>query len=253
MIPADEPDGTSPPRLGVIHLLAWLTVAAVLFGTERSVRLIESASNHADNFIAHYLAFDMIHLAAMAAGVVGLAALVRWRVGGKPRPLAPGHWILVTEIIPMLLIYGIEFARRVIVGRFGVTGTPTSYLPLVAFHALIATEQMFAFAAAVMWCVARSGWRCVLGSLAVASATQATLYAILFLVFADWLHPPFTLFDFLYAPAVVHAVAAVVTVAFASYDAIRIRRDWLHGLGVALVFINGLTWVGYWAASGFIR
>jgi hypothetical protein len=73
---------------------------------------------------------------------------------------------------------------------------------------------------------------------------------ILFLIFGEWLRPPFPLFEFYYpAPAVVAGFAAGPAIIYAVYDAFRFRRDWLHGLGVALVFVNGLTSVGYWIAS----
>ncbi len=87
----DDPARTPPPRLGIIHLLAWLTVASALLGTERSVQILEKAASHPDKFASHYLLLDSILAVALAAGVVGLAALVRWRASEKPQSLGPGH------------------------------------------------------------------------------------------------------------------------------------------------------------------
>jgi hypothetical protein len=183
----DEPDGTPPPRLGVIHLLAWLTIAAVLFGIDRSARILEKASKHPDWVVSHYPAIDTVRLAAMAAGAVGLVALVRWRAGGRPRPLAPGHWILAAEIIAMLLVYGVEIARRMIAAVSDHADPRTSFLPVIAVYALIAMAQMLAFAAAVLRCLEKGGWQWIFGLLAVASAAHMTLDAILFLIIAEWL------------------------------------------------------------------
>ena len=67
-------DGTPPPRLGIIHLLAWLTIAAVLFGTNRSAHGSSEASTIPIGSSRIYQALDTIRLAVMAAGVVGLGA-----------------------------------------------------------------------------------------------------------------------------------------------------------------------------------
>jgi hypothetical protein len=86
--------------------------------------------------------------------------------------------------------------------------------------------------------------------LAVASAAQMTLDVMLLVMIAEWFRPSFPLFDFFYpAPAIVAAAVSIPTIIFAACDAVRVRREWLHFLGVALVFVNGLMWVGYWIAS----
>jgi hypothetical protein len=154
----DELAGTPPPRLGIIHLLAWLTVTAVFLGTERSVQILEKAASHPDKFATHHLVLDSIRLVAMAAGAVGLTALVRWRAGVQPRPLAPEHWILYIEIIAMLLVFGVETARRLIVAVWDGSNVRTSYLPVFAFSAVIAAAQMRAFGAAVLRCAEKGGW-----------------------------------------------------------------------------------------------
>jgi hypothetical protein len=242
-----------PPRLGIIHLLAWLTVAAALLGIERSARLLENAAIHSDKFVPHNQVLDTIHVIGIAAGVVGLAALIRWRVGGHPSPLAPGHWILIAEVAPMLLIYVGEIARRALVAKSGINAQ-TSYLPVVAITALTAMAQMFVFSlAGFRWVQGRS-WQLVFRLLAVGSVSQMTLSILLFTFVAGWLAPPFPLVDFFYpAPAVIHGIVSSTTVAFAAYEAFRIRRDWLHGLGVAVLCVNGMTWVGYGIASQLFR
>jgi hypothetical protein len=250
----DEPSGTPPPRLGIIHLLAWLTVSAVFLGTERSVQILEKAASHPDTIAAHYLVLESIRAVALASGVVGLAALIHWRVGVQPRPLAPGHWILYIEIIALLLVFGVETARRIIVAVWDVSNVRASYTPALAIYAPIAAAQMIAFAAAALRCVEKGGWQWIFGMLAVASAAQMTLDVVLILIVSESFRPSFPLFDFFYpAPAIVAAVVSGITINFAAYDAFRFRRDWLHGLGVALVFVNGLMWVGYLAASRYVR
>ena len=248
----DAPAGTPPPRLGIIHLLAWLTVASALLGTERSVQILEKAASHPDKFTAHYLVLDSIRVVALAAGVVGLAALVRWRSNGRALPLAPGHWILAAEGTALLATYLVQIVQRVIVAILDNPNDRISYLPAFGLLALIAAAQMFMFALAVSRCAEKGSWQVILGILAIAAAAKMTLDVILFLIFGEWLRPPFPLFEFYYpAPAVVAGLAAGPALIYTVYDAFRFRRDWLHGLGVTLVLVNGLTWVGYWVASGW--
>jgi hypothetical protein len=246
----DEPGGTPPPRLGIIHLLALLTISAVLFGAQRGVQILEKSASHTDKLTAHYLILDSIYLAVLAAGVVGLAALARWRASTRPQSLGPGQWILAVAGTAMLLTYSVEITRRAIVAFWDPANARMSYLPQLAFSATVAAAQMFAFTVVAQRYVERGGWRRIIVLLAIAGAAQATLDAILFLVIGEWLRPPFPLFEFFYpAPAVVAVLVASVTVIYAGYDAFRVRRDWLHFLGMAMVFINGLMWVGYWLAS----
>ncbi len=115
---------------------------------------------------------------------------------------------------------------------------------------MIAAAEMFAFAVAISRCAEKGGWQVILGILAIAAAANMTLDVILFLIFGEWLRPPFPISEFYYpAPAVVAGLAAGPAVIYAVYDAFHVRRDWLHSLGVALVFVNGLTSLGYWIMS----
>ena len=66
---------------------------------------------------------------------------------------------------------------------------------MVALRGLISMAQMYTFAAGVR-CPEKRGWRWILGSLAVACATQAMLDVILCLVIGGRSGEPFTLSDF---------------------------------------------------------
>jgi hypothetical protein len=242
--------GAPPPRLGVIHLLAWLTVAAVFLGTERSVLLLETAASRPDTRVEPYFLLDSIRVIALAAGVVGLAALVRWRTSERPQPLGPGHWILAVDGTAMLLVYGVVLARRTIVAVLVPADSRITYLPELVLIVAILVARMFAFAVAAQRQEVKGGWRRIMVMLAIAAAAQATFDAILFLILGGWFVPPFTLFDFFYpASGFVAGAVACATIIYASYDAFRVRRDWLHSLGVAMVFVNGLIWVGYWIVT----
>ena len=109
----DEPHGDPPPRLGIIHLLAWLTVAAVLFGIENWLRNVENASGTRQGPLPTvYQGFSFASFSMMSAGVVGIVTLLRWRFRGRPQPLSPGHWILVCFASSCAIGYSLSTAWR---------------------------------------------------------------------------------------------------------------------------------------------
>ncbi len=99
-----EPDYLQPPRLGIIHLLAWTAVAAVLFKGDAASRLLakERMSDLSGNLLQQVA--GLLDLTLIAAGIMGLAVLACSRLRRQPGRFAPGHWILI-GMIPDMLFY----------------------------------------------------------------------------------------------------------------------------------------------------
>ena len=88
---------SQPPRLGIIHLLAWVTVAAVLMKLNLALEVLPSGSANLNLSETYLLAGKL----QQAARVIVTAALfvggfVFWldRYRRKPGYLQPGHWIV---------------------------------------------------------------------------------------------------------------------------------------------------------------
>jgi len=88
--------------------------------------------------------------------------------------------------------------------------------------------------------------------LALTAASQVALDATNYLKLLESQGASSRAFDWVFASSTVFSLAiSVIVAAFATYDAARNQRDWLHRLGVLLVVIDGLVGAGYWAMMRF--
>ena len=100
-----EPEYIQPPRLGIIHLLAWTAVAAVLFKVNAALLLLAKGNSAVVAPDVPVQAIGIADFTLMAAGIVGLAVLVRAWLRRQPARLAPGHWILICTVISGIVMY----------------------------------------------------------------------------------------------------------------------------------------------------
>jgi hypothetical protein len=102
----------SKPRLGVLHLLVWILLNAVLFAMYRS--WIEWAQSKP--WLVVLLVVQVIQMATAVGGGPVLFAVRRWR--GFRFPVEPGEWILVAM--------GTDFLVRALLPRAIYTFLPHS-------------------------------------------------------------------------------------------------------------------------------
>ncbi len=238
-IPA-EPEYYQPPRLGIIHLLAWITVSAVLFGFDGVLKTLDVAFKLSD--VVRALQF--VGLAGMAAGIVGLTALVRWRNRSACGPLAPGHWILIAEVVASLLSYCGDTANELL-QPFAIPNQ-ISLLAMEAAAMLVDLTRMSIYIWAALRIKENRGWRGIFTLLAIAAAIQACDDASSGLAFSNIVPAiaPFGLSIGLFSAAV-EGITALVLFIFVVADRSLPRRDWLHVLGVALFILFSVTSVVY--------
>jgi len=154
----DDLDGTPPPRLGIFHFVAWLTVAAVLLGIDSTLWAYEEGFLHRDRPSIFDRAVHVIDLVSMSAGIVGFATFIRWRTRAKPMRLSPGHWILPIEVVSIVLMYLVETTGRILDAIPGGTELQFGGLLPVTLDATIALVQTVAYVWTGIRSRAHVGW-----------------------------------------------------------------------------------------------
>ena len=99
-LPAD--DHIQPPRLSILHLLLWTTVAAVLFKFNMAVAavVLRAMAGMHGKMVATSIVNRVIaptRVIMYAAGLVGLGILIVSKIRGRRGRLQPGHWMLAVE------------------------------------------------------------------------------------------------------------------------------------------------------------
>ena len=107
------PEHYEPPRLSILHLLIWMTVAAVLF----KLQAWHEATEPGYDISAHSLLIKADFTANIildAAAYVGMGVLAISMFRGLRGRLQPGHWILAGEVPPHVCIEIAYVARGVV-------------------------------------------------------------------------------------------------------------------------------------------
>jgi hypothetical protein len=221
---ADQPsvdDHFRPPQLGIIHLLAWMTVTAVLL----KFYLASSA-----NFFSELTFEKVMHsvdAAVAAAGIVGFAILVRaWRYGSMGR-LQPGHRMALIQTLFTLFWY-VSSGTLFLLTQMEVLSRrqESNFCEIVACVLYLVSSALWFWA--LRCTVDGHRWNVLFG-LYCASDT--------ILVFG-YLSDSHNM--------LIVCVLLVATITTVLLDCARgPRRDWLHWLGVAIRLCRLLGW-GAW-------
>ena len=94
---APPPELFHPPRLGIVHLLAWTAVTAALLKLSVAAGGPDLPSDYhsGERQIFFTITGSMAHMMILAAGVVGTAVILRARLRGVTGRLQAGHWMVV--------------------------------------------------------------------------------------------------------------------------------------------------------------
>jgi hypothetical protein len=117
-IKANEPPGQSPfadylrpPRLGIIHFLAWITLSALFFGLFQSFYQFaaETLGKRYLTFVSS-LQIGLIApgLILLAAEIVGMTVVLRGRLRHELGRWQPGHFLIVIHSLFNLIHYMIS-------------------------------------------------------------------------------------------------------------------------------------------------
>ena len=233
-----------PPRLGIIHLLAWTGVMAVLlkYGQAMEMLQADTESLARPTLETAQSILRSAYAAVGAAGLVGAAVLLMTKIRRTPGNFQPGHWILLINSAAMLMSY-LNWSLLVLLRELhpaDFTWHFLSYALIGLFHAggyLVATWQA----------TAPRRWKAyfllrvlvlLLQSLALVVAALIDEY---YLLSRGW--------SLVWSASVGIGLLAVVL-----FDLMKqARRDWLHWTGVAIVATVVLLQVGWWIALKWIE
>ena len=242
--PNAETPGPSPfteqlrvPQFGIIHLMLWTAVTAVLL----KVLMALAGNSHQLFPPGQYWIFQVyqtVYAIMLASMAVGAGVLIRLRCYTMFKRLQPGHWLVLIATVEFIL----ELAASLLYLLAGVTGTRTIVViqvGAVAIYALAAAAYPFAF----FQLRDAQRWKILIGAKGLGAVTGAAL-GVVFLVAHLFNYSPTFLSMWVgirYCPIIWSVVVFVVLLAAAILDLYyRTARDWVHWLGVGVL---GLTYV----------
>jgi hypothetical protein len=228
------PDDTTPtylqpPRLGIIHLLAWMTVAAVLFNYDYS----HVPANQV--FVLKIGRIIGIFLEILnAAGLVGCGVLLSAKIRGMPGRLQPGHWLLFYGCL-RLIEYRFQFPVQAEIALF-LAGRVSPYTPgMVLFGISDKLLEIVAFLFFANLIPEHGRWRVFFRSWALAISLPSLLLFIVSWHSPDLFFTPPNRDVELWCPLL--TIQSLMLGVVALLDLIRpSQRDWLHWLGICLCF-----------------
>jgi hypothetical protein len=217
------------PQFGIIHLLLWTAVAAVLLKFFLAVREDSARQSGAVMPWMYQIAQSLCAI-TLAGTLVGSGVLIMIRSNVKFRRLQPGHWLALSCSVTGALSVVLWPLYRLV----EALGTHVIWLAVAGTAAIDAVTALFLGLAAVLLRDARR-WRTLIAATAAADATAAITYAIYAVA---WLRSDLTLLTLMdrwHALASIAwsaAILAMLLVVLALDLPRRLSRDWLHWLGV---------------------
>ncbi len=216
-----------PPRLGIIHLLALMTVTAVFLTAFTPITLQRPLP-------VVSLCIFSFNIIVKAAGFIGAYVLLRAIIRHTPGCLQPGH---------CMLLFGFVETLGTIINWIVYNSLQTSFGPLVLAVVITICES-----AAYFWCALRiperGRWKLFFRLWAVAVSLPAVLVFIEFLCHQMITGlSPFSRFPRIAAFFIILIMPLIILFIVLLIDIIRgCRRDWLHWLGVC-IFVFDTTWM----------
>jgi hypothetical protein len=217
-----------PPRLGIIHLLAWVTVAAILMKFNLAIETFRTnLPDQSENFRLAMKIFDAVHAIYHAAMLVGGTVLLLDRFRRKPGRLQPGHWIVG---IQSLFILAFIFANllNILLQDSHDYGTNNF---LILFYAGIDFLISLALLGGSFRLLEPLRWKWCLGCLGLQSLFFCVHYLSIIVCLNSRSLSEFLRFFDNVAILVLLSTALFVLIVMI-VDIIKgCRRDWLHWLG----------------------
>jgi hypothetical protein len=230
----------SPPRLGIIHLLGWVTFAAILMKLNVAMEMLRTTTDRSESE-AFKIAEQILRYSGsilMAAVLVGGMVFYYDRFRRKtPGTLQPGHWLIavssVSVVCNLLLWAGISILQ---VFEFRGMISIQVYLSI---YGLMYLGMAIPFIFAAKNLAERGRWRWVMIYLILEKFSQGVIYLIsVFLLTSNLFR--FVNIQFCGYPLMLLLLIAMIT------DLVkRVSRDWLHWLGAVMPFMSvvmGILW-----------
>lgn len=227
-----------PPRLGIIHLLAWMTTTAVVMSFHALMNQSGSSTPPAASVEIRRWVVEFRDAVLVGAGLVGLTVVLLAKARREAGRLQPGHWLVAVMSLSTLAHWAINRAIYVLVMGASLEHYRLGQPWIFGLHGLVglAAGGVYFYLA----CGRRESrrWQIVFGFLTVRSLICVGQ------IFAGRFTISLSAFVMLLTPTLVTPIALVVT----SWLDLRRgpRRDWVHWLGVAMVLIGDIWFVANW-------
>ena len=247
---ATPPEQFHSPRLGIIHLLAWTAAAAALMKLAMALGWLGSLLGDVSRLLRIiFITVNSVQLMAFAASIVGTAVILHARFRGVPGRLQAGHWMLVvatsasvlTLLLWVLLSVGHDFL--------------VSESPWLAYYCLLAIQGSTNLLLAILWLVVilrmreSPRWKALFGFFVARNVICCFIYLV-----AIFFETPFYSFRDLAEQPVGSAVGLFALPLVVLIDLRHhVSRDWLHWLGVAIIFTFEAICIAQFLAMKFLQ
>jgi hypothetical protein len=245
-----NPEYICPPQLGIIHLLAWMTVAAVLLGIYEYLYL--GRSRQPVTFVTWLIMFSRN---LQAAALVGAGVAINAKIHQPWRHFQPGHWLLLyLGLTTLLTLVSRLFERLAGLDAYAI---PHEYFSPIVSSGKTLLEMVIFFW--IAWQIPEPGrWKNFFKFWAWCIIASLVLYLFFYLVFGLWRQGPLApvrvgatppptsltppLWQFIVAASVMGYTRYLLPMLFLMVvvvmDARRKRkRDWLHWFGVVITVL----------------
>lgn len=233
-----------PPRLGIIHLLAWTAATAVLLKLWMAVDMLRGTDAGSMGQAAEVFqqASRIIYNTVLGAGIVGTGVVLLGKLRGAPGRLQPGHWLLTIETLATLLTLLCWLSYTLLLEkRSELDYSPTTFVWLLVYLGIKKLLQAVAYFVVTGLVRDALRWRVALFAMGVGVAIEGLAYICMAFWLELWWLVSFPLGQFI-------AGAVLLVTVLLDLPARRLR-DWVHWLGVALIATFVGMWIAWWAFS----
>lgn len=249
--PAAPVEWYEPPRLGIIHLLAWVTIAAMLMKFDLAVGSPQiGRPNHSESFNLAVKLIDAANSILSAACLTGGAVFWCDRFRRKPGRIQPGHWIVAINAC----LFVMELALRPLEASLPNGGEPGESRIIVIFLVFLAAvvPVCLAFFFAAYRLPEPRRWKCALALQGLEYLGYSLTLIMNLLLFRKFFEPALSPSSQIYAYVnrltdgldYLGLIIAAYLVLICAIDFWkRRRRDWLHWLGAASPIIATLLYI----------
>ena len=240
-----SPELFHPPRLGIIHLLAWTAVTAVLLKLMMALGFFSPPDELPRAMRIYSVTTLSTDMMILAAGVVGTSVILCSRLRCITGRLQAGHWMLVTTTVVSV------FSMPLYLWLFVLNDYPDYF-----YNACQVARELLE---ATLWIIATIRmreafrWRALLGFFAVSDVISYIFYGggsiFIYRLFGPTILPIGPTISIIGSAIVFFALPLVVLIDLRH----RIQRDWLHWLGVIIVFVHEVLPMASALVSTFLQ
>jgi hypothetical protein len=227
-----------PPPLRILHLMGWITAAAVLVRIGMVFDAARADVPPAEERVFFWVLRFNYTVFTAACMVGGGILLMGWMRGVRGR-LQPGHWLVVVNALSAGLSYMIFLAHLALMNTvFQPWEDEYSYFTFMWGFAFLSLVQLLLWYAAARRTSDGTRWNVFFGTVSAVFGIRLLFCVLDVLTYANWTYRSGAYFS---------VVLGVILLIVVARDRRRgPPRDWLHWLGVVAAVcysLNALAWI----------